>query len=282
MKYLVQNKIAFPKGRYRQIAPGLFYFPNKNCVYSSFTLLGIQLSWKVENLEKNNAKVTVSRAYKKLVKMPIASIYPLGDLIKFVEQIKLVLKGSSFLLGGAVRLDNNKGLIVSSCGGMGKTTTILELAKSLRSGFLSDDTIIIKGKKIYPYREDIKIKTFGPVWLKKIKTVKVEEMFAKNQIIKKPVIAKYLFFLERGKRNIVQPIKSKDALKKVLTIMRKTFPYQAERAILGYFYANPNFDLNKIIKKEEKILSGFLKGIKCYTVTAKKAEDYHKLILGIL
>ncbi len=282
--FSLQKKLDFSKkNSYFQIAPGLFYNPKDDSVFSHIRMLGFEISWRLKNLSSKTTKVFFNKAYKNLVKIPIATVHPINDYLKFILQIKLITEGYSFILGGAFKpVSSNFAIIISSCGGMGKTTTVLELVKKIKGSFLSDDTVIVSRKKVYPYPAKINIRQFGSPILSFNKSTPVEKVFAQKKIFLQAVPTKYIFFLEKSKENKIKTITASNALKKILAINRKTLPYQSERSILAYLYQNPSFNINAIVGKEEKILSSFLKNVKALQLRATKASYYPKLIADFL
>jgi len=280
----MEKKVEIPKEiNYSQIAPGLFYDGHDKSVVSTFRICGFNTTWRLKSLLDNPTEVFVSKAYKDIVRMPISTVHPLNDYIKFILQIKLILKNYSFLLGGGIKpMNTDFAIIISSCGGMGKTTAVINLVKQLGGNFLSDDTVIISKEGVYSYPTHLRIRKFGSLLLGYNEDVPFNKILPKETIARGPYPVKYIFFLERSDKNGVFLIDSTSALNRIISINRKTIPYLSERTILAYFYSISPFSLNKIMEREEKILKDFLEHLDCYVVKCKHPDYYVRLIADII
>lgn len=268
---------------YSQIAPGLFCSSREDSVISKFRILGLNFSWKLKGLLNNPTTVYFTKAYKDLVLMPISTIYPINDYIKFILHIKLLFKGYGFLIAACFKPEDSKSaILISSCGGMGKSTTILNLFKKNKDKYYSDDTLIISKDKIYSYPTNISVRKFGCTILHYIKKVPVTQYFSPNDIAKEGISPGKIFFLEKGIKNDILKISSDCAIKKALTINRKIIPYNMERSILGYFYYNPLFDLYGVMKQEEDMLKAFLGNLDCYILQCKDPKYWTEMILDVI
>ncbi|MCM8770298.1 MAG: hypothetical protein NC936_00305 [Candidatus Omnitrophica bacterium] len=266
-----------------QIAPGLFYDEGNDLVVSLFNLGGFNMGWTLKGLLKERTEVFVSSAYRRFVQMPVSTVHPLNDYIKFILQIRLILKGYSFLLGGSFRPKNSDyAAVISSSGGMGKTTTILNLIKKTGAEFLSDDTSIISKDKVYSYPSPLRKRVFGSLILGYCRNIPVEKILLPNVIRKDSLNARFIFFLERSRKNEILLIDSISALNKIISINRKIIPYSTERSILGYFYKENQYNINNLIKKEEDILKSFLGNLKCYLIRAAHLYSYIDLITEVI
>lgn len=280
---LVKNIEISPASNYSQIAPGLFYSDKDDSVISKFRIFGLNFSWKLKGLLSNPTIVYFTNAYKNLVPMPMSTVYPINDYIKFILHLKLLFKGYSCLIGACLKTKNrDSAIIISSCGGMGKSTTLLNLFKKIKGKYYSDDTLIISKDKICSYPTKIRVRKFGFAILHYIKNIPVNQCFSEEDIAKESVSPDKIFFLEKSNRNNILKINSDCAVRKALIINRKIIPYFMERSILAYSYYNPLFNLYEIMKKEEEILIKFFSKLDCYILQCREPKYWTEMALDII
>ena len=224
--------------------------------------------WAIKKLMDGQSELFITRGYEQLshfIKMPVGNFVPIKSFIEKIVHLKLLLSGYSFLVGSCFEPDNYNGAIVlTSQGGVGKTTTILKLMSALKGKFLSDDKIIInKDGTIYAYPEKIRIRRNGFPFGGIDRYQSPMEKFG-TRIKVTPSKVKVIFFLERASRREILKIDPEQAIDKLLAINGKILPYFSERTILAYSYISPSFRIREIMQEESNIIRNFVNNSDCY------------------
>lgn len=272
--------------KFTQIAPGLEYSEEKDLVVSTVNLLGLKAKLSMRKLLDGPTEVYVDQRYrllsKTLLKMPISTAFPYHAFIQMIIQLKLLITGHTFLIGGCFEPSNNSALIISSMGGMGKTSTVFETLKKMGGRYLSDDMVIIdKNGQVYSYPKPIRIRKLSIPPMSLETYVPPTQILDRKNRIKKASNIKTICLLEHKGRNEIKPIDHKEALRKILLITRKLLPYYTERTILAYSYMNKSFTLYNLMKTESDIISQFIEHADCYSLSSGSLESTVDLIRSL-
>ena len=271
----------------RQIAPGLYYLEGRNTIISEIKLLGINATWSVENLYTKTTEVYFSSAYellsKTLLKMPVSTVFPIKSYIQHLLHVKLLLKSHTFLVGGCIKTKEGAVILLSSMGGMGKTTSILKLLKEKGGEFLGDDMIIVdKHGTAWAYPKPLRIRKFNMSFLS------LENYIPPEKIVGSPIETNgeinVIFLLERSNAAKIKLLQPQEALAKLSIINRKLLPYFMERTILAYSYADSSVNLYELMEYEVEILRSLTQKVPCYSLNCdyKHPNDHLKLMENIL
>jgi len=273
-----EMSVKIPKTGITQIMPDLFLCERSKVVISKVKILGIPVAWSLKNLWRKPIEVIVSKNYeilsKTLLKMPISTTFPIHAYIQHILHIGLLRKDHTFLVGGCVEASNKDfAIVLSSMGGMGKSTITLKILKEAKGKFLGDDMIIVNRLgTIYAYPKPIRWRRLiiSPLsiesYLSPLKVLK-----SRAQIKEKSKVGA-VCLLERGSRNELKSIEPEEAITKLLIIVRKALPYYMERTILAYSYMDNSLSLYKIMQKETEILQSFLAHANCYILKYKDRD----------
>lgn len=270
----------------RQIGSGLFYNEEQKLVLSDAKFFGFKPSWSLKNLWGTGTCVAFNRTYPALSKtflsVPVSTVFPIHAYIQHILHIKLLLKEYTFLVGGCFQMSEpNLGIVVSSMGEMGKTTTVLSALKSKSNIFLGDDMVIIGDDgTIYSYPKPIRRRTFFGPFCRETFSPPDEILGSRSRIGEKTKVS-LMCLLERGLQNEATPITSDEASRKLLVIVRKLLPYYLERTILAYAYTDNSVNLYDIMEEERRIITSFLEKANCFVLRCNKASDYLKLVSRI-
>ena len=71
-------------------------------------------------------------------------------------------------------------------------------------------------------------------------------------------------------------------LKKLLAINRDEFPWSINPYITRYSYINQQFNLRKLIDKEEEILVNMINNARCFVIRSANKKDFVDLLRNIL
>lgn len=273
---LMEEVNNFPK---IEVSSNLYHIPSQNAVCSMFSFFRNKFGWWIQNLEKDTTVVKITKSAYRLIKMPISSVYPFWDFVKFIVNIKLLQAKKAMIIGGGVWIPEAGGIVISGGGGMGKTTTILKLMEYSKAKFLSEDTLIVSSSAMFSFPTKMRLRRVGTPVFSINKEVCPEQVLPASEIQKSSLI-NFFFFLEKFSRKEIVPISWKEGVQRVLAINRKIIPYFAERTILGYSYWNQKLDLNLLIRKEELILRKLFRQVKnVFVLRAPRTGDYPKLVM---
>jgi len=237
-----------------EIMPGIYRVEGENIVISQFKILGIKIVIKLE-FKKDKIIVEFTPSYKyvsrMILKMPIASLYPLEHFLKLVTQIQLLKKGYSFIITAGI-VNDGKAILVSGFGGMGKTSTWKEILKSNdKYKYLGDDTILTDGNRLYSYPKPLRIREFGSVFFAYENHVD-PKCLLKNKVANNCELEK-IIFLERGKLNRIKSISKEESTYRIKAINSKIMPLLSERMILAAYYSG-FLNLDELIRRQDEIL----------------------------
>lgn len=275
--------------RSTQITPDIFCLRDERRIVSSISLFGLKATWSLRNLLERPTEVYINRTYRTLSKtiltMPISTAFPDNSYIQMIMHVKLLYKNHAFLVGACFEPnDRTTAILISSMGGMGKTTTLLKALKEMSGRYLSDDMVIIdKDGTIYSYPKPIRFRRIN------VPLFAFETYMPPAQAIGSTPIASSsqigtICLLERGVENKVQQLDRKEAQNKLLAITRKLLPYYMERTLLAYSYMDSSFNLDNLMQTETKIISQFLSHANIYTLTcnSKKSSSYVRLLKDLI
>jgi hypothetical protein len=256
---------------------------------STLSLLGLKATWSIKNLLGEPTEVTVNRPYqllsKTLLSQPISTAFPVQAFIQMVTHIKLLQKNHTFLVGACFEPNESKtATIISSMGGMGKTSLVFKTLKEIGGKFLSDDMMIInKDGTIYSYPKPVRTRhiSIPPVHLETY--VQPATLLGTNSQIKKTSKVGNLVLLERAAKTELITLTQKDALNKLLMVNRKLLPFYMERSIIAYSYMDSSFNIENFINLETDILQNFLADANWYVMKSRPGDigPSTKLLRGL-
>jgi hypothetical protein len=272
-----------------EVAPGLYFSKENETVVSTFSLLGMKATWSVKKLLGKPTEVTVNRLYqilsKTLLTQAISTAFPDQAFIQMITHIKLLQKNHTFLVGACFEPNgSNTATIISSMGGMGKTSLVFKTLEEIGGKFFSDDMVIIsKNGKIYSYPKPVRTRhvSIPPFDLETY--VQPATLLGPNIQMKKTSRVGNLVLLERSDKTELNPLSPEDALNKLLLINRKLLPYYMERSIIAYSYMNTSFSIGALMNLETDILQNFLKDANCYVMKSRPGDvrSSIKLLRGL-
>ncbi len=259
-----------------RIIPHICGTPNGKWIYYDKTLAFFKLKMLIKNLLEET-KITATSSYLKM-HLKIGGITPLWETIPFIMDIKLLNKGYTFMHGACLSKKGN-GILICAFPNTGKTlTTLQSLKKEYGFSYLSDDITIVDNKG-YAYcypdphpifdrikRKPLNQKDYVKSMLKLISPVikfHVNEPITQYtdlyKTIENPsVIQKTkletVIFLERNQES-TEEINSQNAYNKLTISKTHEFPLWTDPIMLGYSYFNPEVNLEKLLTKQQQIIS---------------------------
>jgi len=266
-----------------------------NKIYYERPLFGnFKAKMLVEN-EEGNAKILVNSFYYNFVKFKIDNLFPPGINLTDITTIKLLEKGFTPTHSSCVSL-NGDGILFFAPPNTGKSlTTFLAIRKGYH--FLSEDITVIDKEyayscpltstflyllpnktlsfKFYNFASKFGILSY---FLKKPKTSFFS--VSNNLKIDKKAKIKIVCILERGEEK-VQKINKNDAFRRLLILNRNEFSYYKNPLLFAYSYFTPTLDLNKLMKKEEEIISTVVDESDCFLLRSNDPRKYIELLRGL-
>jgi len=286
-----------------RLTPNLFGIENGKWIYYKKSLAHFKLKLLIKKL-LDKTEIVATRSYLRM-HLRIGRITPLWEIIPFIMDIKLLSEGYTFIHGACLSKEG-KGFLLCAFPDTGKTlTTLLSLKKEHNFSYLSDDITIIDNKgyaycypdphpifvterKTIEERDSMKalLKLLSPVIGFPVHepTRQYADLYSeiKNPKVTEKTKIENIFFLERAKENI-EEINPQKAYNKLLVSKRHEFPFCTDPIILGYSYFNPDFNLEKILLKEKRMLSTLTKRAhKTYILRSKNPKKFIELIESIL
>ncbi len=257
-----------------QIGTDIFCSTANRQVFSKINILGLKGMLTIKNLIGTLTEATINGRYpflgKTLLKVPVSTAFPDKAFAQMLLHVKLLLKNRTFMVASGFKPANqNSATLVSSMGGMGKTSAIFNALETIGGKYLGDDMVIVDAKgTVYAYPKPVRIRRFSSIF--SLESYKHPEQIlrSKDAIAESCPIGNVLL-LERGATDKITSIGSTDASRKLLVITRKLLPYYMERTILAYSYMDTSFDLSKLLIDESVLQSKFLEHAECYVLTSK-------------
>jgi hypothetical protein len=201
-----------------------------------------------------------------------------------ITHVKLLQKNHTFLVGACFEPNNNKAIIISSMGEMGKTSLVFKMMKEKGNKFLSDDMVIISDNgQVYSYPKPIRIRqvSIPPMHIEKYASPRVL-LGSKDQMKEQSKIGN-IVLLERGSETELKQLSLDDALNKIILINRKLLPYHMERSLIAYSYMDTSFSISKLMESETAIIRKFLNDATFYSVKSRfgDIDSSSKILRGI-
>jgi hypothetical protein len=261
-----------------ELAPGLCYSKAEQIVSSTVNLLGLKAFWSIKKLNGKPTVIVVDRYYrllsKTLLTQPISTAFPDLAFTQMITHVKLLQKKHTFLVGACFEsADSKESTLISSMGGMGKTSLVFKLMEQEGNKYLSDDMTIVGDEgKVYAYPKPVRIRqvSIPPMHLEKYAAPAT--LLGSSNRIKNTSKIGNIVLLERALKTEVKTVSLDDALHKLLLINRKLLPYNMERAIVAYSYMDTSFSILDLMETESKILEHSLKDANCYILCSKYGD----------
>ncbi len=258
-----------------RLAHGLYYSNPDKTMISRLSVLGVDVCWGIKDLFGKTTTLYYNRPFylltKKLLTLPVSFYQPLFLLIRNLIQVKLMQKGASFIIGSAVNRGDG-GSIFTGTTGSGKTTTMLACMEDAESTFVTNDLMIVSGKKVFGFPSDILYRKFSIGILSRHELIRPEQIFG-NRLTSEIKGDCSIYFLERGQTSKISRIDFEDGINKLIYISNRIHPYFAERTLSAFSYLYDKFSILSTQGLLKDILMSNLIGAKFFILTSKNAKD---------
>jgi len=265
--------------RYQKIAHGLFYSKEEDMIISDLCFFGLRMVWSIRNLFKKNTELRFNKFYNffsKINKLPISAVYPLCLLIRNILQIKLLLKGATFIVGSAATF-GKKGIIFAGIYGSGKTTTILNFMKYSQIKYLSNDLMIVSKDMLYGFPSLIPYRKYHFDLISYHGFLNPLEEF-QGRILSSFKDNFDIYFLEISPAKFIKELPHEEGITKLCYFNNRIHSYFGERALSSISYLYKEYSLLNMQKKQWEILSNFFKDAHFYIISGKNSMDYIEIL----
>jgi len=194
-------------------------------------------------------------------------------------------KGRYLLHASAVQI-NNKGIVFSGLGGVGKSTFTLATLSHPNTKFLSDNLIFFDDQKIYACFEQISLDQRSTNLLQRIseKLERTEFIVAhgrRNYNVRQEVRIdatepQELFLLRFSKETCVSPINPSEAAEKLLAINERAFEVKEYSNIAAAL--SLAFPEERLHHKKNITLERFLSNVQCYELGMEIGMDLQQVL----
>ncbi|QPJ61187.1 MAG: hypothetical protein G3M70_04500 [Candidatus Nitronauta litoralis] len=225
-----------------EMMPGVFFNTEQNTLISRWAPFGFNFFLAVCDFDKpSGTKILINKRFarflRKIVRVPLSSLFPLEHFMKLMVGLALFKKEAIMILAAGFRL-KEKNFLVTSFGGIGKTRLTLEAHKQYPAEFdyLSDDTCILNEGRVFGYPQLIRNRLGRSAFYSR------ERYTTPDQVMGDSICDSFkpdqIVFLERGLVNDAFSLNRETAMRRLNAINKKTFPYGFERisAALDYLY----------------------------------------------
>jgi len=277
--------------------------PDSRLVYFKFPLGPVRFKLMLGDLHSNNPSFAVNPLYWRLTFNIGTALSPYYVHLRDIITMNLLDKGYLTLHGSCLCTASGEACLIVAPPETGKTITAL-YGQQLGYGLLSEDLVVSDGINILPSLISGQ-QVYSPAFLNMQKGLKAKiKRVSANMIERtglaypgllakiggsiipppynKPVKLTHIFFLARGPRSMVTPMKPDDSLAKLLIIDRGEFHWRSNPVLLAYDYHTMLLDIPSILRKEDALLHTVAeKGKNCYQLEAPNPYEYIKLIQEI-
>ncbi len=257
-----------------EIMPGVFFNTEQNTLVSRWVPFGFKFFLAVCDFDKpSGTKILINKRFarflRKVVRVPLSSLFPLEHFMKLMVGLALFKKNAIMILAAGFRL-KEKNFLVTSFGGIGKTRLTLDAHKQYPAEFsyLSDDTCLLKEGSVYGYPQLIRNRLGSSAFYSK------ERYTSPGQVVGGSMCESFkadqIVFLERSINNDAFSLNRETAMRRLNAINQKTFPYGFERisAALDYLYGYSG-------RLEEKTREAFNQCLDVPAVTLRGHGKYY-------
>jgi hypothetical protein len=201
-----------------------------------------------------------------------------------ITHLKLIQKNLTFLVGACFAPDDSGATVISSMGGMGKTSLVFKILKETGGKFLSDDMVIVnEAGQLFAYPKPVRTRhvSIPPLDLETYRQPEI--LLGSRDKIKETSKIRNVVFLERTSQAGLESISVDEALNKLILINRKLLPYHMERSLITYSYMDSAMSINNFLAREVEILKGFIENANCYIIKSCSGDMTSglKLLRGI-
>jgi hypothetical protein len=222
------------------------------------------------------------------LQVPFSSICQVSLIVKALLQLKLLLKGHTFLSGAAVEIDG-RGMVFCGISGAGKTTALLEFLGAFRARFVSEDILFLAGNQMFCFPSPIKKPKFSfgfttlsytlfhilPYHLFSYDNPHRHYAERLAEVCSGPVD---VFFLERSPDNAITTLSEQAGLQKLISLNNRVFLYFYERVLAAAAYVYPAMALANLQQLQAEILTEQLQAARFQVINAERPRDFIALM----
>ena len=107
---------------------------------------------------------------------------------------------------------------------------------------------------------------------------RVFDLLLKRYQVSPKTTVRQIFILERGDKKGVEKLDKEKSFRKIITLNRLELSYFKDHFLYAYSYFNPDFDLNRLLRQEERLVKALVSFCSCFLVRSNNPRDYFSLI----
>jgi hypothetical protein len=282
----VPTQVFDPRGC-RQIAYGLHFDSRADFLFSRINVFGVKICWGIRHLLGGETQLLFNHPFwllcRYFLQVPFSSICQVSLIVKALLQLKLLLKGHTFLSGAAVKIDGT-GIVFSGISGAGKTTALLNFLAAFRARFVSEDILFLANRRMYCFPSPIKKSknSFGfttlfytlyhilPYHLFRYENPHRQYAGRFAAVCNGP---EDIFFLERSPDKTITTLSDQAGLLKLSSLNNRVFLYFYERVLAAAAYIYPEMSLADLQRRQATILTEQLGTARFHVIRAERPQD---------
>ncbi len=257
-----------------EIMPGVFFNTEQNTLVSKWAPFGFKFFLAIRDFDQESGtEISINRRFarfmRKVVRIPLSSLFPLEHFMKLMVGLALFKKDTIMILAAGFRL-KEKNFLVTSFGGIGKTRLTLEAHKQYPAefSFLSDDTCLLNDGRVFGYPQMIRNRLGSSAFYSRERYTSPRQVM--GEAFGDSFKPDQMVFLERSFSNEACFLSREVTFKRFKAINNKTFPYGFERlgAALDFIYGYSS-------RLEDKTLESFNQCLDVPAVTLRGHGNYY-------
>lgn len=239
-----------------------------------------KMRFKAENLMSDEAKITVNKAYYKLITHRIMNLHSIHYIATDLAALLLLKKGFAPIHCSAFK-KGEETVAIFAPPDTGKTLSAVTACMELGASFIAEDMAITDGKTIFavPWTNSFCHYTHNS---KKDKNrdpkAETAEDKKRQGILSAPVT--HVAVLEKGEDETAQ-LPESIAISKLMNLNRYEFNYLRSPLLTAYEFFNPGLMIDEGLAKEREILTALVHNSKqAFTLRRENPTHYAKSLLS--
>lgn len=239
------------------------------------------------------SRLTVNRTYHRLGRRSIGTVPSVGELLRDIVSIQLLMNGYALLYCGAVANGDEASVIVGLTNA-GKTTAVLDLVRRGRATYVAEDIAVTDGERVYccpfvvsPVDADfLDVEANSPATriakqVPLLDTVSVHsidsifDLLAPDQITLSGQITRLNLLAPEGSRG-----DGRDPARMVALANRGEFTYATNQILQGAAYLGYGIDVDEAMETERDVIRSVVRNGEPTVFTSKEEDLSERVVPG--
>lgn len=298
VRFLVVESLKRPRGLNRKFDYFWGGFGERRLYYFHPLFPGLgSAQLKFQDMGEGKMEMVVTRNYLRWCRVKFENVWPPGLHLMNLTTVKLLEENLLVLHSACLEIPGKKeGFLVLGSSNTGKSLTAFSF---LQNGFqfLSDDMTVLfpptayacpfsSGCYSYLSPKDItgrlnqfflSLPLLG-LFVPNLQVRRVFDLLLKRYQVSPKTTVRQIFILERGDKKGVEKLDKEKSFRKIITLNRLELSYFKDHFLYAYSYFNPDFDLNRLLRQEERLVKALVSFCSCFLVRSNNPRDYFSLI----